>query len=429
MKQRTLPLISLFSGALGLDLGLERAGFNVCVAVEPNPFAVRTIKKNHPSLPVIAKRIEDVTTAEILNAAGLKVGEPAMVSGGLCCQAFSTAGQRRSINDPRGALFREFLRVVREARPRFFVMENVKGILSAAVRHRPLKERGPGCPPLSADEELGSGFRMILEQLRATGYYTVFDLLNAADFGVPQRRERMVFVGSRDGEAFEMPAPTHAANPTPGLKPWVTLREAISDLVCSKQDFTPFCPSKAKYIGYVPEGGNWHDIPKDLQKEALGAAHRSWGGRVGFFRRLSWDKPAPTLPTRPDSKATMLCHPAGRRPLSVQEYARIQQFPDSWQIEGGLPQKYKQIGNAVPVGLGEAIGAAIRKTMRRHSRVKGGAIVCADEQLLGRIAERPLTILNPRRMRKRKSLAAAKAWLSGKPNNRKALAGLISTGR
>jgi DNA (cytosine-5)-methyltransferase 1 len=333
------------------------------------------------------------------------------------------------VNDPRGALFHEFIRVIKDVRPRFFLVENVKGILSAAVRHRPLNQRGPGCSPLEPDEELGSAFQMILRELASTGYHVVFDVLNAADYGVPQARERIVFVGSRDGEPFEMPGPTHARVPEQGRKAWVTLREAISDLDEDEQESNPFCPSKAKYIKHVPEGGNWRDLPAEMQADALGAAFVSWGGRVGFFRRLTWGRPAPTLPTRPDSKATMLCHPSATRPLSVQEYARIQQFPDTWQFSGGTPQKYKQIGNAVPVGLGEALGRAIRKSMRRRKRLNGGVVVCANVDLLKKMSERPRTILNPARMRKVKDPVSAKAWLGENGNDRRNLLELVGSGR
>ena len=211
-KNRTV--ISLFSGALGLDLGLEQAGFEIRVAVECNRFAAETIGLNRPALPLLKERIEDLTTDEILKKAKLKRGEVTVVTGGPSCQAFSTAGTRGSMSDPRGAMFREFLRVVREARPRFFIMENVRGVLSAAVKHRPLNQRGPGFPALRADEELGSALKVILKELKALGYYVVFDLVNAADYGIPQARERVLFIGSRDGEQIEIPKRTHAKKRT-----------------------------------------------------------------------------------------------------------------------------------------------------------------------------------------------------------------------
>ena len=137
-------VVSLFSGAMGLDLGLEAAGLQVRVAVESNAVAAATIRRNRPSLPLFERPIEDVSTEEILETAGLKVGEALVVSAGPSCQTFSTAGRRQSVAEPQGMLFRHFLRVVREAKPRFFVMENVRGIMSSALVHRPLAQRGLG---------------------------------------------------------------------------------------------------------------------------------------------------------------------------------------------------------------------------------------------------------------------------------------------
>src|SRR3954447_18027807 len=160
MGKQELTIISLFSGGLGLDLGLEKAGFTIRAAVECNKFAADTIRKNRPDINLIDRKIEKVTTKHLLRRAGLEPGEATVVTAGPCCQSFSTAGQRGSLSDPRGNMFREFLRVVKEVRPRFFVMENVKGVLSAAIKHRHLKDRGPGQPPLEPEEELGSAFRL-----------------------------------------------------------------------------------------------------------------------------------------------------------------------------------------------------------------------------------------------------------------------------
>lgn len=198
-------VISLFNGALGLDLGLERAGFKIRVAVESDPVANRTIRANRPDLPLLDKPIEEISTEELLDAAELKAGEPTLLAGGPACQAFSTAGKRRSLDDPLGLLFYEYMRVVDEARPRFFLMENVRGLLSAAVRHRPLRCRGPKHPPLEPDEELGSAFEKMTEQLRQSGYYVLFDVLNSADFGTVQTRQRLVLLGSHDGVKLSMP--------------------------------------------------------------------------------------------------------------------------------------------------------------------------------------------------------------------------------
>ncbi len=405
-------VISLFSGALGLDLGLEESGFRIKVAIECNRFAAKTIRANRPDIAVIEKRLEDVPTHELLEQAGLEVGEVAVVTGGPSCQSFSTAGLRESFEHERGRLFREFLRVVKEARPRFFVMENVTGVLSAAVQHRSLGTRGPGHPRLGSKEELGSAFAEILRELAATGYFVTFDIVNAADFGVPQTRRRVVFMGSRDGEPLEQLVRTHSPNGVGRLKHWVTLRRALKTLDDPKPEYSELSLKKKALMKLVPPGGNWRDLPSRRRKKALGAAYVSWGGRVGFYRRLAWDQPSPALTTRPDSKATMVCHPTRLRPLSVREYARIQQFPDDWVFSGGTPQKYLQIGNAVPVGLGRAIGQALRQAMRRRKRTDfRGKVVCLSAEVLERLQRRPRTILNPDRMRRKKGIDAARKWL------------------
>jgi DNA (cytosine-5)-methyltransferase 1 len=411
---------------MGLDLGLEGAGFSVRVAVECNKYAVSTIRRNRPTLALIERRIENVPTEEILTEAKLRVGEATVVSGGPSCQPFSTAGQRGALGDPRGAMFQQFLRVVRDARPRFFVMENVRGMLSAAIKHRKLAERGPGFPTLDSSEELGSAFEAILRDLRGLGYFVVFDLVDAADYGAPQHRQRILFMGSRDGERIDIPRPTHGRIPESGLKPWLTLRDALHGLVDSAPEHPRLSPTEQRLLTYVPPGGNWRDIPARLHKQALGAAYESWGGRSGFYRRLSWDEPSPALTTVPDGRATMLCHPAELRPLSVREYARIQQFPDSWTFEGSTSQQYKQIGNAVPLALGRAVGAAVRASMtQKPSLHRLGAVVCPDA-LRERIAARSRTVLNPTRMRKDGALAAAKAWIKASTNRPRTITSQIS---
>ena len=405
-------IISLFSGALGLDLGLEAAGFEVRVAVECNRFAVETIKANRPDLPLIPKKLEDASTKDILKVAGLKVGEATLVTGGPSCQPFSTAGRRGSVDDPRGVMFHEFLRVVREARPKFFVMENVRGVMSAALKHRQLKDRGPGTAQLAPEEELGSAFVEILKALKRTGYFIVFGLVNAADFGVPQTRQRLLFIGSRDGHPVSLPKRTHDQTLGGGLPQWRTLSEALKDLDDAAPEYHELTPRNKKFLSLVPEGGNWRDLPVELQKDALRGAYTSWGGRTGFFRRLAMNEPAPSLTTCPDGRATMVCHPRELRPLSVAEYARVQQFPEGWEFAGGIPQKYIQIGNAVPCGLGTAVGEMIKKAVRRAADPEVvGLITCPDRALIERYLQRPRTIMNPQRMRNVKGTEAAKEWM------------------
>ena len=394
------PVISLFSGAMGLDLGLEAAGLDIGLALECSPFPVATIARNRPSLPLIDKPIEEVSSFEILETARLKPGQIFAVVGGPSCQVFSTAGQRKSLGDPRSTMFRHFVRVIRDTRPKFFVMENVRGLLSAAVQHRPLKQRGPGHPPLEQEEQLGSAFGVVAETLRDLGYYCVFDVLNAADYGVPQTRQRLVIVGSRDGKKVRMPEPTHHSDGAKGPPKWRTLGDALEGLNEDEPDYYLFCPSKERYLSLIPEGGNWRQLPEELKSMALGRAYQSWGGRSGFFRRLSRERPSPALTTRPDSKATTLCHPTELRPLSVGEYARIQQFPDDWVFEGPVRKKYEQVGNAVPIGLGTAIGKTLVTAARTHAREdRLGRFETFNLDLLAKLTRRPKTIVNPPRMR------------------------------
>lgn len=413
------PAISLFSGAMGLDLGLERAGFRPVLAVESDPAAVATIRANRPHITVLPDRIENLSTGEILEKAKLGCGETTLLVGGPACQSFSTAGKRRSLGDPLGRLFYEFMRIVNEARPKFFLIENVRGILSAAVKHRPLNQRGGKHLPLSAEEELGSAFQVLTDCVRETGYYAIFDILNAADFGTAQTRRRLVMIGSRDGVELTMPRPSHSNDKSNNLKPWRTLREALGKLPETDPEYIGFAPSRKKYFKYIPAGGNWRDLPEKLKRIALGGALDSWGGRTGFFRRLDWDRPSPTLNTHPDYKATALCHPDETRPLSIREYAKIQGFPNNWKFKGSTREKYKQIGNAVPVDMAEALGrAVISVQQKRAGRERCGRVECLNLDLLDALVARVRTRLNPPRMRGKESHASMARWNSGKSTTR-----------
>ena len=407
---------------MGLDLGLEAAGFKTSVALEKNKIAVETIKLNKGNdFPVIEKPIEEVTTEKLLELAKLKPKEASVLIGGPCCQSFSTAGKRQSLGDAtRGQLFRHFKRIVSEAKPRFFVMENVKGMLSAAVQHRPLNERGHGFPPLAPEEELGSALKVICSDLAELNYKIIFGLVNCADYGVPQKRYRVIFIGSRDGENIAMPVPSHSDETSEGKPAWVTLKEALHGLDQEKVEFLPLTKDRKELLIHLKAGQNWQDLPRRLHRAALGAAADSWGGRSGFCRRLAWDEPAPTLTTDPNGRATMLCHPSKLRPLSVQEYATLQQFPATWKFSGITSQKYLQIGNAVPIGLGSAIGKALLKTIR-HTEKHGlpadasltlGKVVCADPELEQRLKNRKKTMLHPAHLRKNPNPQAAREWLT-----------------
>ena len=346
-------VISLFSGAMGLDIGLEKAGLNVVIGQDFDESCVKTMQANGHN--VLGGDIREIDPRKLLELTGRSVGEPFLICGGPPCQPFSTAGKRLGINDPRGSLFMDFIRMIDYIRPRFFVMENVKGIMSAPLKHVPLSEKDENDP----DQRLGTVLDVILSEFDKLGYKTVYGVLDAVNYGVPQFRERFVLIGSRDNEGIFLPIPTHFQMHQDKAYQWKTVRDAIADLEFDKGECATLSEERLKFLKMVPEGGNWRDLPKDIIPIAMGGAYKSGGGKVGFYRRLSYDQPSPTVVTSPVQKATMMCHPTQNRPLNIKEYARIQQFPDDWIFTGTTAAKYRQIGNAVPVGLAEAIGKAV----------------------------------------------------------------------
>jgi len=375
--------ISLFAGAYGLDLGLEKAGIQTVSLVEIEPDATKTISLNRPHLSpcAVPRDICEVSAKTLLEEGGqilgldrpLRADRVDLVTGGPPCQSFSTAGKRGSVGDPRGSLFMDFIRIVDEIQPRFFIMENVKGLLSAPIRHRPHARRGLGFPPLEPDEMPGAALEVILAEMKRIGYEVVYDLLNTADYGVPQVRERVIFIGYKGDDSVTLPLPNHSQKGTAKQPKWLTLREGLKDLVDSQPEFVPYSESRLKYLRLLTAGQNWRYLPSELQQEAMGGAYKSEGGKVGFYRRLAWDKPSPTVTTSPHQKATDMCHPDELRPLSVRECARIQTFPDDWVFYGSTASKYRQIGNAVPVLLGEAIGQYLYQIIK-GDRVQGREI-------------------------------------------------------
>lgn len=347
-------VISLFSGAMGLDIGMEKAGLTVKVGQDNDSACIATMRANNYS--VLAGDIRKIEPQQLLDIAGLAPGEPFLICGGPPCQPFSTAGKRLGINDPRGSLFMDFIRMIDYIRPRFFIMENVKGLMSAPLKHIPIAQRNEEA---LTDARPGSVLEVILSEFDKLKYKTVYGILDAVNYGVPQFRERFVLIGSREQENIFLPFPTHFQMHQEPKYRWTTLRDAIADLESDPGECAAFSQERMELLKMVPEGGNWRNLPKDVIEKAMGGAYTSGGGKVGFYRRLSYDEPSPTLVTSPVQKASMLCHPTRNRPLSVREYARIQQFPDEWIIVGTIAAKYRQIGNAVPVGLAMALGKAI----------------------------------------------------------------------
>jgi len=416
-------VVSFFSGALGLDLGLEQSGFELAAAVECDPVAVKTIALNQhrfraPKTLVIKKALTSRNVSAVCKriVCEKKLSEVTILAGAPPCQPFSTAGKRHSVRDNRGNGFDILTKAVRYLRPRFFVIENVRGVLSAAQKHRPLAKRGPGFPALSNEEEHGSAFRHLLKHLEKLagdlGYCVSWGVLNAADFGVPQSRERLIIIGSRDGWLV-WPTPTHSEFDLNGAK-WPTVKDVLKELPKDGDSFIRFNSKVKEYLRSIPAGGNWRSLPKRAQVRAIGSAYKSWGGRSGFLRRVSWDTPSPTITNSPLAKATMLAHPTKSRPLTVRECARLQQFPDDWKFSGTTSAQYRQVGNATPVGLGAAVGKAIAGAiLKKVSKRYRGKLYCADADLLQRMIDRPKTTLNPVRMRKIKDAQKTKRWMNG----------------
>lgn len=366
-----LEIWSFFTGAMGLDLGLAKAGLHPTLANEIDPIFCKSIRANRPDLDLIEGDVSSLT-GEILRARRQFQGEVYLMAGGPPCQPFSSGGKRAGLNDPRGNLIYEYFRLIGEVKPRYFILENVANLATAALRHRPIADR-PGkhwslkqyngvlnrdsddVKALEVDELSGSALKQIVNDASALGYCITFGVLDAADFGAPQHRLRFVMIGSRDYPPPELPQATHG----PDRKPFVTVHDAIWNLRENPGIHSVYTDDVRRYFSLVPEGGNWRSLPPELQRKALGGSYESGGGKTGFFRRLAWGRPAPTITGRANRKGSALCHPEDVRPISVPEAAALQGFPPEWIFTGAMNAQYMQIGNAVPVQLGAAVGAAI----------------------------------------------------------------------
>ena len=352
--------LSFFSGAMGLDLGLEKAGIEILLTCENDPSCRKTIVANKPNIALIGD-IRQYSAAEIREFAGLSPNDDVdLVVGGPPCQAFSTAGARKGLDDDRGNVFLKYLELIAELRPKYAVIENVRGLLSAPLSHRPHSLRNGD---LADKEKPGGVLMMIVGFLRMAGYSVSFNLYNAANFGSPQIRERVVLLCHRGKDKLPYLTPTHSETGNFGLPKWRTFSEAIEGLP-EDQHYVSFPENRIKFYKMLGPGQYWKHLPLELQKEALGKSFYAGGGKTGFFRRLAWDRPAPTLVTHPAMPATDLAHPVLNRPLSIEEYKRVQEFPDDYQLSGTLIDQYRQVGNAVPASLGKAIGEAVLAHMR-----------------------------------------------------------------
>lgn len=355
-----LTVASFFSGAMGLDLGLEKSGARTIFTCEFDKSAQETIKTNRPELEVLG----DIRDFELGWFKQITDSQPIdIVAGGPPCQAFSTAGKRKGFEDSRGNVFLKFLEVIEQISPNFFVIENVRGLLSTKFELDSDEFLRVGLP-IELYGTPGSAVMYTAKRMELAGYTVNYNLYNAANFGVPQKRERVVIIGSRLNQNVPFLQPTHHENGDYGLQTWRTLGNALEGLDQSGDKWMEFSKNTKKFMSLIKEGEYWKSLPVEIQKIAMGGSFHLQGGKTGFYRRLSFAKPSPTLVTSPSMPATLLGHPVEMRPLSIKEYARIQMFPDDWKIQGSTMNVYKQIGNAVPVGLGQAIGEAINRMVK-----------------------------------------------------------------
>lgn len=330
-------VLELFAGAGGLAIGLEKAGLK-CVALnEIDKWACETLRNNRPNWNVLEGDIKH------LNFKKYK-GKVDVVTGGFPCQAFSYAGKKLGLNDARGTLFYEFARVVQEVQPAICLGENVRGLLS---------------------HEKGKTLEGMISILDEIGYNVApVQVLKAINYRVPQKRERLILVGIRKdiNLDFEYPKPHNKIyNLEDALK-----KGELFNCDVPKSKGATYPEYKKQVLDMVPPKGYWRDLPVDIQKEYMGGSFYLGGGKTGMARRIGWDEPSLTLTCSPAQKQTERCHPDETRPFTVREYARIQTFPDDWEFSGSTAQQYKQIGNAVPVNLGQEVGFSVVKLLNEY---------------------------------------------------------------
>lgn len=380
MTDQRWTAIDLFCGAGGLSEGFRQAGFHVLAGNDIDPFAAETFAATHSEAKFLPGPIEDISARAFLKAAGLKKGELDCLIGGPPCQAFSVYNHQRGMHDERSSLFRQYLRIVKGLMPKWVVMENVTGITSVGD---------------------GQAVEKILSGLADLGYNVETRILRAEEYGVPQERRRIFFIGNRLGLPIQWPELTHG----PGLKPFVTVWDAIGDLPRLKNGEDPgrplryraapkseyqaylrgnatqvdnhaaprLAPINLKRMKYIPEGGSWRDVPVELLPAGMKRARRC--DHTKRYGRLRKDGLSSTILTKCDLHWGAYIHPEQDRVLTVREAARLQSFPDWFEFAGPRTEQYVQVGNAVPPLLAKQVGlalieAASQQPPRRKGRSK-----------------------------------------------------------
>jgi DNA (cytosine-5)-methyltransferase 1 len=372
----SLPVLSLFSGAGCLDLAVERCAepfgangmrtegpFRVAVATDHDARALRSLQANFPRVPTICGDIRDLSTRDFLDKAGVAKGEAELVVGGPPCTPFSKSGfwleEKRSSSDPNASLLDEYARIVTEAQPRAFVLENVQGLTYAT--HRAQLNR-------------------VLEQLTRAGYRPTYRVLMAADYGDPQLRRRVFVVGRRDGEDFRFPEPTHSGWSEhtrvfdPAKEPYVTAASAIGSLLSDPFELGEIVEGTyADLLAEVPPGQNylWH-TERYGGRDVFKWRSRYWT----FLLRLDPDRPSSTLQAQPGPwvgpfhwQNVINAEGISRaRRLSKAELLRLMSLPDDFLVEGDSATIRRQLGNAVPLELGKTVVGALAEQLGVLSR-------------------------------------------------------------
>lgn len=347
--------ISLFSGGGGLDYGLETAGFSTNICVEMDKWSCKTLRHNR-EWNVIEDRIENISSDFILDKAGLDKGEPSLLAGGPPCQPFSKSsywfnGDTKRLNDPRSNTLEHFMRVLNDTLPKVFLLENVFGLA--------YKGKDEGL------QFLENAIKLINEK-NSVNYSFNWKVLNAADFGVPQIRERVFVVGNIEGKKFNFPQPrffnpekkSNQISLFDNLEPYRNTWDAIGDL--DDQKSTPADSEVGGKWGNllpcIPPGENYlYHTDRGEGENIFKWRSRYWS----FLLKLHPDKPSWTIQAQPGS-AIGPFHWNNRR-LTMREMSRIQTFPNNVEILGGISNIQKQLGNAVPSAIGELLGKEIRR--------------------------------------------------------------------
>jgi DNA (cytosine-5)-methyltransferase 1 len=370
--------LSFFSGALGLDLGLEKKGWECLSVNEFDKKICETIKANKPNIKLYDCDIRSLTSEKISKDLNIKKGELFAIVGGPPCQSFSTAGKRLGLADDRGNVFLHFLDIVGELSPNYVIIENVRGLLSAPLEHIPHNLRDDEFK-LKNKNKAGGVIKLVIKKLESFGYKVSFNLYDTSLYGVPQKRERVVIIASKK-DMVPYLKPTHGL----GKKKIKTVKDAIKNI--KAKNYINFPKKRLKFIKKLKSGQNWKDLSLKDQKAAMGKSFYLGGGKTGFLRRLDWEKPAPTLVTSPIMPATTLAHPEENRPLSVEEYSAIQTFPPNYKFSGSTLYQYKQIGNAIPCVFGEVIAQHIedfeKGLTKEHNEPTSRYKNCSDKDFL-----------------------------------------------